>query len=181
MNSVVWQSSLRVLIVGSALVATLCVSHAATSPLTVSGLVLFTAIGAGASVFPDSHAGLPFLVAFGWYWWVNVEDSVTGWALLAALSLATYHTATAAAALAPWRAPGNRAVAIRWLSRLGVAWLATSAVWTLTAALDSDRQARAVPFGAALALVAALTWAMAMANARRAGDDSPKASPNVRP
>lgn len=172
MNGVIWPASIRTIIVSAALGAVLVLSAAAKSPLTTGGVVWFTALGAVAAVRPDSHAGLPFLVAYGWYWFVNVEGSLTLRALLAALCLATYHTAIAAASLAPLRWPGHRVIATRWIARLAIVSAGTAIVWKLAETLDSSpRAGRVVPFGAALVVLVGLAWLLTSASTR--GVDSP--------
>ena len=69
------------------------------------------------------------------------------------------------ASLAPWKAPADRAVVVRWAVRLAAVVGVTVAVWGAARVLDSSRRdGHAVLFGIALLLLGVATWVVAAAS-----------------
>ena len=165
MTPLLWPAVLRLAMLVAAYGAVSSVSEAGQRPLTNGVTVLFMLIAAVAAVWPDSFASLPFLLVYGWYWAARVETPVSGWALPAAIALSAYHTAAAMASLAPWKAPADRAVVVRWAVRLAAVVGVTVAVWGAARVLDSSRRdGHAVLFGIALLVLAVATWVVAAAS-----------------
>jgi hypothetical protein len=121
------QRALRATALTAALVAGLC-GAVAGSPAPTTLLVLLAA-AIWCAISPDSHAGLLVPLCVGWQWWAHLDRTTTDWALLAALGLLVFHSATSVAASVPAAATLPRAVVMPTALRTLVVGLATVAVW----------------------------------------------------
>ena len=112
------------------------------------------------AVLPDTHLGLLVIGGLGLNWVGTVDDVGTPWAIVVAISLAVFHTATAASSVAPIAASWTPAMARRWIRRLAVAAAACLPTWALTAAADRAdiASSRALVTAALLILAAAGMW-----------------------
>jgi len=159
--------------------------RAATCAATVCFLVASEIVGTGASflmlvgvtltlvwavVSPESAAALALLALLGWEWYTSVQDSVTPWTLVAAVSMFVVHTSVASAATAP---AGARFVDPRPVRRLlaAVVVLAlTAGVWAAGVVLvDVEGSQPVLTTVAALLGLAALGWFVRDASLPRPG------------
>jgi hypothetical protein len=120
---------------------------------------LLVAAARVAAARPDTHAGLGVLLAFGWYWLVNVDADASPWTVVAAAGLLVFHLATTAAALGPAEVELPPSVLVAWARRCVPILGGTVALWLLTAGLTSfDASSNVVLTAAALVAIAAGGW-----------------------
>ena len=158
--------ALRLVALVSPFAAVACTWSAAgrTVPLVA---VLVLPLAAVCAFVPDSHTGLAVVLVVCLHWFAAVDDPATPWALAVAAALAAFHTALAAATVAPPSAVWTRAMRRRWLRRFGGALAASAGTWVAVRAIH-DRH----PVSAAVLMVAALVvLALAASWARRAAVD----------
>jgi hypothetical protein len=137
-----------------------CDEAASGSPAALLVAVVVGLAAATAAV-PDSNLALLEIAVLGGYWSAAVDDPDTPWALVAALLLLAFHTATAAAAMAPAPTRLDEATGRRWARHAGLVALGTAAMWVLVAAaVADDSQAQVAPVVAALALIAGLAFVL---------------------
>ena len=125
-------------------------------------LVLVGAVDCATQI--ESNLGLLMILLLAWHWGVTVDDLRTPWTLVAALALALFHTAMAAAASVPSAGQWSAAMRIRWLRRFGVVATLTLASWLAQVALAGSRLT-----GSGLLLFVALVAMTATALLLRAG------------
>ncbi len=103
-----------------------------------SPIILAIVMGlAGASATqPDSHLALTVPLVGVWHWTASTDASISGWALLVALCLFSFHTLVALMSTTPPRSTVDTLTAVRWLRRSIVVASATGAVWALVVAVD---------------------------------------------
>lgn len=151
---------LRLLAPAAAVAAVACTWGAAGRPQPLVGLLVLV-LGVTCSLAPDSHVGLVVVLVVGIEWLALVDSPSTPWALGAAASLAVFHTALAAATVAPPAARWSRGMGRRWARRLGGAIAAGAGTWVAVVAAGGRRVGGGAPLLvaalAALALVA--LWA----------------------
>ena len=117
---------------------------------------------------PDSHTGLAVVLVVCLHWFAAVDHVATPWALAVAAALAVFHTALAAATIAPPAAVWTRAMRRRWLRRFGGALAASAGTWAVVRAIHDRRPGGA----AALMVIALVVLALAASWARRAAVDA---------
>jgi hypothetical protein len=112
------------------------------------------------AIVPDNHLGLALIGALGANWLVAVDDSTTPWVIAVAVLVAIFHTAMAAAGVAPIGASWTPAMARRWARRLGPVAAASLPTWALAAGLEGADLPRspALVTAALLVLAAGATW-----------------------
>jgi hypothetical protein len=149
---------LRALVLGAPLAAVACTWAAAGRAVVVIGLlvVVLAAVCAGA---PDSHLGLAVVGAVVVQWLAIVDDPATPWSIGAAAALGAFHTAAAAATVAPPGAPWTRAMRARWARRGAAAAGAGVAAW-LVVALADGRGPRGAGAAAVVFVVALASFAL---------------------
>jgi hypothetical protein len=124
----------RVLVVVGPAV-TMCSAFAGDAAWSPWLLVLVVLGATECALHADSHVGLGVIVVLVWHWAATVDDVRTPWVVPAALGIAVFHTAMAAAATTPPSASWPPQMWIRWVRRFGsvsiaivVAWLASLVV-----------------------------------------------------
>ncbi len=133
--------------------------------------VAIVAVAGAAALFPDTHLGLVAVAVIASGWTFTVDDSTTGWAIGAAASIGTFHTALAAASVAPPGASWSPAMRRRWVRRGGLVTTFGVGTWSITRAA----QAIPVPESSLLVTVALFivaaggVWGRALAPSGRAG------------
>lgn len=100
-------------------------------------LALIVLGGLYCAVQPDTNVGLGVVVVIVWHWGVTVDDVRTPAVMLAALGIAVFHTAMAAASTAPPSAAWPRPVAVGWLRRTTVVAAVIVATWLVMLAITS--------------------------------------------
>lgn len=143
---------------------TMCAAFASSSHWSVWLLLLAAVAALDCATHPETNLGLLVILLLVWHWGATVDDLRTPWTLVAALSIALFHTAMAAAASVPPAGQWSAAMRIVWQRRFGVVAAVTLAVWCLQLALAGSR-----PAGNAVLLFAALTALAATALLLRAG------------
>lgn len=135
-----------------------------------SPIVLALVVGlAGASVTqPDSYVALTVPVVALWHWTASVDASTTGWVLVVALCLFSFHTLVALMATTPARATVDHRSCARWLRRGVLVTLATGAMWSVVAAVDQQRLAGSAIMTAAAFVAAAVLMVAVISNRRSA-------------
>lgn len=119
---------LRALILLAPLAALVCV-HLATSDgftgdtIVLDGLVV--ALTAICLIYPDGHAGFAVLTVLTIEWLIHVDDPASWWSLAMAATFAVFHSALAAASVAPPGASWTPAMARRWARRTAVLLVAS--------------------------------------------------------
>ncbi|WP_116997545.1 hypothetical protein [Desertimonas flava] len=160
-----WQLPLRALILLLPLGAVAAARGAAPGLL----IVLVVAGAAVAAGYPDTPAGLGVVILVGWLWCTQVDADVTGWTLVAALSVGAFHVTTAFAAVLPAGAAWDTESARRWLHRLAVVLAATTAMWAVAFGVSrTGTVPNAILLGAGLVIATGLA---AMLLARSVGPD----------
>ena len=130
------QLSLRATIVVAAVLAlalTRPASQITVLPLEliVIGLALFCAWR------PDGYTGLVVVLAVALNWVLAVETPMSAWSVGVAAGLALFHTAVAAASVAPSRPALNEEMMRRWLSRLLVVAALPVPVWLVAMLINN--------------------------------------------
>jgi hypothetical protein len=150
----------RLLMLLSPLAMTACTNAAATDllrPLVIAiGVLTVVCV-----VHPDTHVGLLMVVVLGIQWLQAVDDPATPWAMAAAAWLAVFHTATAAATVAPPSARWTSSMVRRWCRRAALLVLPGAGTWLVVAALEDHQPAGSSVLitTALLALAAGGVWA----------------------
>jgi hypothetical protein len=117
--------------------------------------VVVVLLAGACAVAPDGHLGLLTLLLLAWYWVATVDHPTAVATLVTALAVLVFHTALAAATVAPPAARWSRSMLHRWGRRCGVVAAATAAAWG-TSRLLSDTS---IDGSAALLSIALLTLA----------------------
>jgi hypothetical protein len=105
-------------------------------------LAIVVVLLAGAcALMPDGHLGLLTLLLLAWYWAATVDHPTSVATLVTALAVLVFHTALAAATVAPPAARWSRSMLHRWARRTGVVAAATAAAWCVARLLASTRMA----------------------------------------
>ena len=129
---------LRLAVVIAPLIA-LCAAFAGASTWS-PWLLLFVFVGAvDCATQTETNLGLLVILLLAWHWAATVDDMRTPWTLVAALAVALFHTAMAAAASVPPAGHWSAVMRIRWLRRFGVVAAVTSAAWCMQVALAGSR------------------------------------------
>lgn len=137
--------------------AGLAAAFAAASHASLWLTVLVFGLSAVCAVLPDSNIGLLVVVVLAWHWTGTVHDIHTPWVLVAAGAVATFHTAMAAATVAPPSAVWGREMTARWARRLGSLFLVIGVSWVTSLALGHIRLRGNGPLlGASLLAIAAI-------------------------
>lgn len=153
---------LRLLIVAAPFAAIACTRLAAHDGAIAVDVVAIC-LAFLCLVYPDSHVGVALLALLTGEWLATVDDAAQPWALGMAVSFLVFHTALAAAAVAPPSARWTPAMCRRWLRRAAVLLVASAVTMLAVLAADRIRMAGSgAVLGAALALLAgAGLWAAA--------------------
>ncbi len=129
---------LRALIVISPLAAMGFTWLAAGRVLT--GAILLVVMMSGACALrPDSHFGILVVATVTIQWLAVVHDHTTPWSIGAAASLTVFHTANAAATVAPATAAWTQSMRRRWVRRTATLVVACAVMWTVVALADASR------------------------------------------
>lgn len=118
-------------------IAVLATIEAATGSVYPPFAIVVVLLAAACALAPDGHLGLLTLLLLAWYWVATVEHPTAVATLVAALAVLVFHTALAAATVAPPAARWSRSMLHRWGRRLGAVAAATMAAW-VAARLLSD-------------------------------------------
>jgi hypothetical protein len=124
-------------------------------------LAIVVVLLAGAcALMPDGHLGLLTLLLLAWNWAASVDHPTSVAALVAALAVLVFHTALAAATVAPPAARWSRSMLHRWARRTSVVAAATAAAWSVARLLASTRidGSAALLSTALLALAGGAVW-----------------------
>lgn len=133
----------RAIILAAPLGGLACIHLAAADGLFTGGTAsldaLVLVLTAVCLVYPDGHAGVAVLTALTAKWLIDVHHP-TGWSTFSlAAAIAVFHSALAAAAIAPPSARWTRAMTRRWTQRtlmLVAAAAATAVAVEATSRLD---------------------------------------------
>lgn len=93
----------------------------------IAAVVVFLA--AVCALAPDSHVGLLTVLLLAWYWTASVDHPTGVVTLAAGLGVLMFHTALAAATVAPPAARWSATMQRRWAGRMGVVAAITAAAW----------------------------------------------------
>jgi hypothetical protein len=127
---------LRVLILVSPLVSVGCTRLAAGHTVPAIDLVV-VALASACVVVPDSHLGLVVVLLIGIEWLATVDDPATPWSVAAAMSIAVFHAAMAAASVAPPAARWTSAMCRRWMRRSFVVMAASAGTWAIMTVINT--------------------------------------------
>jgi hypothetical protein len=144
------QLGLRVVILVAPLVCT-GVTFAAASDWIVWVLLVVLAASIECALHAESNLGFAVILVLALHWLATVDDRSTPYTLAAALAIAVFHTAMAAAGVAAPSARWTSAMWGRWGRRLGCVVLITVAAWLVELSLrTTDLAGSAIVLGAAL-------------------------------
>jgi hypothetical protein len=146
------QWTLRAGQVASTVVALVAVG-AAGSGLPGLWVVVTLAISAWAFFSPDSTAPAVLIVLLVVAWWIRVDDPVSGWLLVFAVTCFLIHTVTAMAAAGPPTAHYGREAVTRWSVAFSAVLAGIVAMW-LALMLLSDAKVAASSWRLVVALLA---------------------------
>lgn len=150
------QVPIRAAIVVSVALAIACTRSAGDGSVAAIDVGL-VGLGLASAILPDTHVGLVVIGAVCLNWVAMVDNPATPWAIGVAVAIAMFHSATAAASVAPLGASWTAAMARRWSRRFVVVAAVSIPVWAATAVLDRADVGRSpVLVAAALLSVAAL-------------------------
>ena len=118
--------------------------------------VLVALLSGACAVRPNSHIGVLVVATVAIEWLTSVHQHTSLWSIGTAAALTVFHTALAAATVAPTTAPWTRAMRLRWTRRAAVLIVACAAVWVVVAIADAHQLAAgSVLWAAALMVLAA--------------------------
>ncbi len=127
----------RFMAVASATIAVAFMREAG-NPEPALGLAV-VALAVAAALLPDTHLGLVVVAVIAAGWTITVENSLSGWAIGAAASVGTFHTALAAASVAPPGAVWSQAMRRRWLRRGCLVTTFGVGTWSIARAAEAVR------------------------------------------
>lgn len=127
---------LRLVVVGSALVAMLSVSWSGAEQGVLPGF-LVVALAAFATTRPDSYFGALVVAAVMLHWLLTVDEAALVWSLVPALCLLGVHTGLAALCVTSPQSSLPIRSLLRWGGHAGTVAVATVVVWAMSRALES--------------------------------------------
>ena len=110
-------------------VAVLATIGAETGGVNPPVAIVVVLLAGACALMPDGHLGLLTLLLLAWYWAATVDHPTAVATLVAALAVLVFHTALAAATVAPPAARWSRSMLHRWGRRSAVVAAATAAAW----------------------------------------------------
>jgi hypothetical protein len=133
-----WSLAFAALVAAASVPIVTGIAGSGQSPVV---LAVVLGLAGAATAQPDSHVGLTVPVVAVWHWTASTSASTSGWALVVALCLFSFHTIVALMSTTPPRATIDRRSSERWLRRGITVALATGAVWALVRIVDQQRVA----------------------------------------
>jgi hypothetical protein len=141
-------------------IAVLATIGAETGGVNPPIAIVVVLLAGACALMPDGHLGLLTLLLLAWYWAAAVDHPTSAATLVAALAVLVFHTALAAATVAPPAARWSRSMLHRWARRTGVVAGATAAAWCVARLLAGTRidGSAALLSTALLALAGGAAW-----------------------
>jgi len=101
-------------------------------------MVLVMLLSGACAIRPESHFGILVVAVVTIQWLAVVHNHTTPWSIAVASALTVFHTANAAATVAPTTAAWTPAMWRRWARRAAALVLAGAATWSIVALVNAQ-------------------------------------------